>query len=53
MFRTLLAACLFLISYLTYSSTLLMREKRSSETSVDFYQIALRYILEESTPHRI
>jgi hypothetical protein len=46
-FRTLLAACLFLVSYLTYSSTVLMKAIHSSEMTVYFYRIGLFYIIED------
>jgi hypothetical protein len=40
-----------LVSYLTYTTTLKMEEKCSSETSVDFQETTQRYISEDIALH--
>jgi hypothetical protein len=39
----LLAACVFLVSFLVYSQTMKIVPVRSSEMSVDFYRNTWRY----------
>jgi hypothetical protein len=46
--RALLAACFLLVICFTYSSTLEMEAVRSSEASVNFYQITRRHVPEDS-----
>jgi hypothetical protein len=45
--RTLLAACLMMVSCLAYYSTLKIEAKCSSETAIYFHQTTRRYIPED------
>jgi hypothetical protein len=42
--RALLAACFFMVSFSAYSSTVKMKAKYFSETSVVFYRTTWNYI---------
>jgi hypothetical protein len=47
----LVAGGALLISYLVYHLAMMIKVKCSSETSVDFQQITLRYIPEDTVLH--
>jgi hypothetical protein len=51
--RVLIVVCFMLVSWLDYSSTLMLEETCSSESSVDFYWTIKQFIEEDRTDRTI